>query len=41
MFDPFEHTLNRSNVAALSLQWEFMTGNGTGIAPLRYSFRSR
>jgi len=34
MFDPFEHTLNRSNVAALSLQWEFMTGNGTGIAPL-------
>ena len=34
MFDPFEHTLNRSNVAGLSLQWEFMTGNGTGIAPL-------
>ena len=34
MFDPLEHTLNRSNVAALSLQWEFMTGNGTGIAPL-------
>ena len=34
MFDPFEDTLNRSNVAALSLQWEFMTGNGTGIAPL-------
>src|SRR5712692_11842597 len=34
MFDPFEHTLNRSNVATLSLQWEFMTGNGTGIAPL-------
>src|SRR5712691_437999 len=34
MFDPFEHTLNRSNVATLSLQWEFMTGNGSGIAPL-------
>ena len=34
MFDPFERTLNRSNVAELSLQWEFMTGNGTGIAPL-------
>src|SRR5713101_7934828 len=34
MFDPFEHTLNRSNVAGLSLQWEFMTGDGTGIAPL-------
>ena len=34
LFDPFEQTLNRSNVADLSLQWEFMTGNGTGIAPL-------
>ena len=34
MFNPFENTLNRSNVAGLSLQWEFMTGNGTGIAPL-------
>jgi len=34
MFDPFEHILNQSNVATLSLQWEFMTGNGTGIAPL-------
>jgi outer membrane protein assembly factor BamB len=34
MFDPFESTLNRSNVAALSLRWEYMTGNGTGIAPL-------
>jgi len=35
MFDPCEHILNRSNVAALSLQWEFMAGNGTGVAPLR------
>ena len=34
IFNPFEHTLNRSNVAGLSLDWEFMTGNGTGIAPL-------
>ena len=34
MYDPFEHTLNRSNVATVSLQWEFMTGNGAGIAPL-------
>jgi outer membrane protein assembly factor BamB len=34
MFDPYEHTLNQSNVSALSLQWEFMTGNGAGIAPL-------
>ncbi len=34
MFDPCEHILNRSNVAALSLQWEFMAGNGTGVAPL-------
>src|SRR5438067_11840593 len=33
-FNPLERTLNRSNVAELSLQWEFMTGNGTGIAPL-------
>jgi len=34
LFDPFENILNRSNVADLSLQWEFMTGNGAGIAPL-------
>src|SRR6266566_1579883 len=34
LFNPLERTLNRSNVAELSLQWEFMTGNGTGIAPL-------
>jgi eukaryotic-like serine/threonine-protein kinase len=34
MFNPFEDTLNRSNVAELSLRWEYMTGNGTGIAPL-------
>ena len=34
LFNPFEQTLNRSNVADVSLQWEFMTGNGTGIAPL-------
>jgi len=34
LFNPFEHTLNQSNVAGLSLQWEFVTGNGTGIAPL-------
>jgi outer membrane protein assembly factor BamB len=34
MFNPLERTLNRSNVAALSLRWEYMTGNGTGIAPL-------
>ena len=34
LFNPFEQILNRSNVADLSLQWEFMTGNGTGIAPL-------
>src|SRR5216110_2854849 len=34
LFNPFERTLNRSNVAQLSLQWEFMTGNGAGIAPL-------
>lgn len=34
LFNPFEHTLNQSNVAGLSLQWEFMTGNGSGIAPL-------
>jgi eukaryotic-like serine/threonine-protein kinase len=34
LFNPFEQTLNRSNVGDLSLQWEFMTGNGTGIAPL-------
>lgn len=34
IFNPFENTLTRSNVAGLSLRWEFMTGNGTGIAPL-------
>src|SRR5882762_5898359 len=34
LFNPIERTLNRSNVARLSLQWEFMTGDGTGIAPL-------
>src|SRR5438045_8605933 len=34
LFNPLERTLKRSNVAELSLQWEFMTGNGTGIAPL-------
>jgi eukaryotic-like serine/threonine-protein kinase len=34
LFNPSERTLNRSNVSDLALQWEFMTGNGTGIAPL-------
>jgi outer membrane protein assembly factor BamB len=34
MFNPFENSLNRSNVSGLSLRWEYMTGNGTGIAPL-------
>jgi eukaryotic-like serine/threonine-protein kinase len=34
LFNPFEHTLNRSNVTGLLLRWEYMTGNGTGIAPL-------
>ena len=34
LFNPSEDTLNRSNVATVSLQWEFMTGNGAGIAPL-------
>jgi outer membrane protein assembly factor BamB len=34
LFNPAERTLNRSNVSTLALQWEFMTGNGTGIAPL-------
>ncbi|MGI8956399.1 MAG: PQQ-binding-like beta-propeller repeat protein [Chthoniobacterales bacterium] len=34
MFEPFERILNRSNVAGLTLEWEFMTGNGVGIAPL-------
>src|SRR5262245_53600497 len=33
IFNPFENALNRSNVAGLSLRWEFVTGNGTGIAP--------
>jgi outer membrane protein assembly factor BamB len=34
LFNPFENTLNQSNVPTVSLQWEFMTGNGAGIAPL-------
>ena len=34
LFNPSEKILNPSNVADLSLQWEFMTGNGFGIAPL-------
>jgi outer membrane protein assembly factor BamB len=34
IFNPLEDTLNRSNVTGLSLRWEYMTGNGTGIAPL-------
>jgi outer membrane protein assembly factor BamB len=34
LFNRFESTLNPSNVGSLSLQWEFVTGNGTGIAPL-------
>jgi hypothetical protein len=34
LFNPSEKTLNRSNISGLSLQWEFVTGNGTGIAPL-------
>ncbi len=34
LFNPNERILNQSNVGDLSLQWEFMTGNGTGIAPL-------
>jgi outer membrane protein assembly factor BamB len=34
LFNPFENTLDRSNVAGLSLRWQYMTGNGTGIAPL-------
>src|SRR5262245_43136758 len=34
LFNPTERILNRSNVSTLALQWEFMTGNGTGIAPL-------
>jgi len=34
LFNPSEQILNRSNVAALSLRWEYVTGNGTGIAPL-------
>ena len=34
LFNPSEQILNRSNVTALSLRWEYVTGNGTGIAPL-------
>lgn len=33
LFNPFESTLDRSNVSEVALQWEFVTGNGTGIAP--------
>jgi outer membrane protein assembly factor BamB len=33
LFDRLEHVIDPSNVAALSLQWEFSSGNGTGIAP--------
>ncbi|HEX3102005.1 MAG TPA: PQQ-binding-like beta-propeller repeat protein, partial [Pyrinomonadaceae bacterium] len=33
LFNPSENILNRSNVSDASLQWEFVTGNGTGIAP--------
>jgi outer membrane protein assembly factor BamB len=32
--NPLEHILGRGNVASLALQWEFVTGNGAGIAPL-------
>ena len=32
MFDPYEHTLNRSNVAGLLLQWQ--VGEGNAIDPL-------
>jgi outer membrane protein assembly factor BamB len=34
IFNPFERILDPSNVGSLSLQWEYVTGNGTGIAPL-------
>ena len=34
LFNPSEQILNRSNVGELSLRWEYVTGNGTGIAPL-------
>jgi outer membrane protein assembly factor BamB len=34
LFNPFERILDPSNVGGLSLQWKYMTGNGTGIAPL-------
>src|SRR6267154_4948707 len=34
LFNPSQQILNRSNVTALSLRWEYVTGNGTGIAPL-------
>lgn len=33
LFNPFENILDRANVSQLSIQWEFVTGNGTGIAP--------
>lgn len=33
-FNPLERTLNRFNVAGLTLDWQFMTGDGVGIAPL-------
>src|SRR5262249_39965424 len=34
LFNPLEHILNRSNAADLSLEWEFMNGDNSGIAPL-------
>jgi outer membrane protein assembly factor BamB len=34
LFNPVENTLDQANVAEVSLKWEYMTGNGSGIAPL-------
>ncbi len=34
MFDPFETVLNPKNADQLTLQWQFQTGDGFGIAPL-------
>ena len=34
LFNPSEYILNPSNVGGLTLQWEFVAGNGTGIVPL-------
>lgn len=34
LFNPSEHVLAQSNVSELTLQWEYVNGNGTGIAPL-------